>query len=69
MYVNIINVNNELLLLCNYCDDIDIIANYINKDVLYNNIIKIEKNELSKIVKILKNKGYKCYYINKLSAL
>tara|TARA_B100000497_G_C7319578_1_gene213482 strand:- start:6 stop:215 length:210 start_codon:yes stop_codon:yes gene_type:complete len=69
MYVNIINVNNELLLLCNYSDDIDIIAKYINKDVLHNNIIKIEKNELSKIVTNLKNKGYKCYYINKLSSL
>jgi hypothetical protein len=69
MYVNIINTNNELLLLCNNENVIDIIAKHINKDVLYNNIIKIEKNELSKIVTILKNKGYKCYYINKLSSL
>lgn len=68
MHVNIININNELL-LCNYENDIDIIAKHINKDVSYNNIIKIEKNELSKIVRILKNKGYKCYYINKLSLL
>ena len=69
MYVNIINTNNELLLLSNYENVIDIIAKHINKDVLCNNIIKIEKNELSKVVTILKNKGYKCHYINKLSLL